>query len=193
MHCEQKLADGLFWIGGDDKRLGLFEGCHPVPHGMSYNNYLLLDEKVVLFDTIDRAVRKLVRSGIPVVAAAGNQGENACRHSPARLPSVITVGASTQQDRAWSGFNQGRCVDIFAPGKGISSVLADGGVFRYTHVGATSWATPFVTGAVALYLQDNPLATPSQVRRALRQSATAGVLDGLDRGSPNRLLFVGAL
>lgn len=144
-------------------------------------------------DTIDRAVRKLVRSGIPVVAAAGNQGENACRHSPARLPSVITVGASTQQDRAWSGSNQGRCVDIFAPGKGISSVLADGGVFRYTHVGATSWATPFVTGAVALYLQDNPLATPSQVRRALRQSATAGVLDGLDRGSPNRLLFVGAL
>ena len=58
MHCEQKLADGLFWIGGDDKRLGLFEGCHPVPHGMSYNNYLLLDEKVVLFDTIDRAVEE---------------------------------------------------------------------------------------------------------------------------------------
>ena len=43
MHCEQKLAEGLYWIGGDDKRLGLFEASHPVPHGMSYNNYLLLD------------------------------------------------------------------------------------------------------------------------------------------------------
>lgn len=58
MHCEQKLAEGLYWIGGDDKRLGLFEACHPVPNGMSYNNYLLLDEKVVLFDTIDRAVEE---------------------------------------------------------------------------------------------------------------------------------------
>lgn len=58
MHCEQKLAEGLYWIGGDDKRLSLFEGCQPVPHGMSYNNYLLLDEKVVLFDTIDRAVEE---------------------------------------------------------------------------------------------------------------------------------------
>ena len=55
MHCEQKLAEGLYWIGGDDKRL---EASHPVPHGMSYNNYLLLDEKVVLFDTIDRAVEE---------------------------------------------------------------------------------------------------------------------------------------
>lgn len=58
MHCEQKLAEGLYWIGGDDKRLGIFEGCQPVPNGMSYNNYLLLDEKVVLFDTIDRAVEE---------------------------------------------------------------------------------------------------------------------------------------
>lgn len=58
MHCEQKLADKLYWIGGDDKRLEFFEGNQPVPHGMSYNNYLLLDEKTVLFDTIDRAVEE---------------------------------------------------------------------------------------------------------------------------------------
>ena len=58
MHCEYELTDGLYWIGGDDKRLGLFEGHHPVPDGMAYNNYLLLDEKAVLFDTIDRAVEE---------------------------------------------------------------------------------------------------------------------------------------
>ncbi len=58
MHCEHELAKGLYWIGGDDKRLGIFEGHHPVPHGMAYNNYLLLDEKTVLFDTIDRAVEE---------------------------------------------------------------------------------------------------------------------------------------
>ena len=58
MHCEQELAKGLYWIGGDDKRLGIFEGHHPVPKGMAYNNFLLLDEKTVLFDTIDRAVEE---------------------------------------------------------------------------------------------------------------------------------------
>lgn len=58
MHCEYELAPNLYWIGGDDHRASLFEGHHPVPHGMAYNNYLLLDEKTVLFDTIDRAVEE---------------------------------------------------------------------------------------------------------------------------------------
>ncbi|MEE8722655.1 MAG: MBL fold metallo-hydrolase [Eggerthellaceae bacterium] len=58
MHCEHELVPGLYWIGGDDHRTPLFEGHHPVPHGMAYNNYLLLDEKTVLFDTIDRAVEE---------------------------------------------------------------------------------------------------------------------------------------
>ena len=140
---------------------------------------------------IDRAVRRLVRSGIPVIAAAGNQGADACTKSPAHLASVITVGASTQNDRPWSGSNRGRCVDLWAPGKGISSVLADGGVTRYRQVGATSWATPFVTGAVAVYLQDHPRARPAKVRRWLKRTATVGALDGALEGAPNRLLFVG--
>lgn len=58
MHYEEKLVDGLYWIGGDDMRLGQFEGVHPVPQGMSYSNYLILDEKTVLMDTIDRAVEE---------------------------------------------------------------------------------------------------------------------------------------
>ena len=58
MHCEREIAPQLYWLGGDDKRLGLFEAHYPVPNGMAYNNYLLLDEKAVLFDTIDRAVEE---------------------------------------------------------------------------------------------------------------------------------------
>ncbi len=58
MHYEEKLVEGLYWIGGDDMRLGQFEGVHPVPQGMSYSNYLILDEKTVLMDTIDRAVEE---------------------------------------------------------------------------------------------------------------------------------------
>jgi len=82
-------------------------------------------------------------------------------------------------------------VDVWAPGKGITSVLSDGGVIRYRSVGATSWATPFVTGAAALYLQDNPRAGPAEVRRSLRRNATVGALDGVPAGTRNRLLFVG--
>ena len=141
-------------------------------------------------ERVDRAVERLVASGVPVVAAAGNQGANACSKSPARVPSVITVGASTQKDRPWSGSNRGRCVDLWAPGKGITSVAFEGGVFRYVGVGATSWATPFVTGAAALYLQAHPDADAAEVHRELRRSATRGALEGLSAGSPNRLLFV---
>lgn len=141
--------------------------------------------------SVDRAVRRLVRSGVPVVAAAGNQGADACRKSPAHLSSVVTVGASTQRDRPWSGSNRGRCVDLWAPGKGITSVASEGGVFRYRHVGATSWAAPFVTGAVAQYLQRHPQAGPAKVRRWLHRTATVGTLDGVTSGTPNRLLYVG--
>lgn len=142
-------------------------------------------------ERIDRAVQRLINSGIPVVAAAGNQGVDACQKSPARVPAVITVGASTQRDRAWSGSNHGPCVDVWAPGKDITSVIAGGGVFRYRGVGATSWATPFVSGAVALRLRDRPAATPAAVQRWVRRTATVGTLDPIPAGSPNRLLFVG--
>ena len=90
---------------------------------------------------VDRAVRRLVGSGIPVIAAAGNQGADACTKSPAHLASVITVGASTQNDRPWSGSNRVGAWTCGHRAKGISSVLADGGVTRYRQVGATSWAT----------------------------------------------------
>lgn len=141
---------------------------------------------------IDRAVRRLVQSGIPVVAAAGNDSGNACRYSPAHLPAVITVAASTRRERPWHGSNRGPCVDLWAPGKSITSVVPDVGILHYVGSGATSWATPFVTGAVALYLQSNPTATPSAVRRWLRTNATPDALTGVGRRTPNRLLYVGA-
>lgn len=56
MYCVKKINDDLFWVGGSDRRLALFENAYPIPRGISYNSYVLLDEKTVLFDTVDRAI-----------------------------------------------------------------------------------------------------------------------------------------
>ena len=56
MHCTRKVLSDLIWVGADDRRLSCFEGVYSVPEGVSYNSYLLLDEKTVLFDTVDKAV-----------------------------------------------------------------------------------------------------------------------------------------
>lgn len=55
MHCVRKVTDDLYWVGANDHRLALFENIHPIPRGISYNSYLLLDQKTVLFDTVDWA------------------------------------------------------------------------------------------------------------------------------------------
>ncbi len=57
MHCVKKVTEDLIWVGANDRRLAMFEGVYSVPRGVSYNAYLLLDEKTVLFDTVDKAVR----------------------------------------------------------------------------------------------------------------------------------------
>lgn len=53
MSCVRKVTEDLYWVGVNDKRTHLFENIHPIPEGVSYNSYLLMDEKTVLFDTVD--------------------------------------------------------------------------------------------------------------------------------------------
>ncbi len=56
MHNVRKMDDNLYWVGVNDRRTALFENIHPIPEGISYNSYLLLDEKTVLLDTVDASV-----------------------------------------------------------------------------------------------------------------------------------------
>ena len=56
MYCVRNVTEDLYWVGANDHRLHLFENIHPIPRGVSYNAYLLLDEKTVLFDTVDWSV-----------------------------------------------------------------------------------------------------------------------------------------
>ena len=67
MYNYRKIQDDLFWVGANDRRLAMFEGVYSVPDGVSYNAYILLDEKTVLFDTVDKAVAKTFFENIAAV------------------------------------------------------------------------------------------------------------------------------
>ena len=56
MYNIKKITDNLFWVGANDRRIALFEGVYHAPQGVSYNSYVLLDEKTVLLDTVDKTV-----------------------------------------------------------------------------------------------------------------------------------------
>ena len=56
MHCTKKITSDLIWLGGSDRRLALFENVYPIPRGVSYNAYLIRDEKTALLDTVDQAI-----------------------------------------------------------------------------------------------------------------------------------------
>ena len=56
MQNVQHIGNDLIYVGASDRRLALFENVYPIPRGVSYNSYVLLDEKNVLFDTCDSSV-----------------------------------------------------------------------------------------------------------------------------------------
>ena len=139
-------------------------------------------------ETVNAAIRGAIALGITVVGAAGNEGEDSCLHLMGGVPEALVVGASGYNDWREGYSNIGSCLDVFAPGGGITSAYA-GNDTGFTTMSGTSMATPHVSGAAALYLQQKPGAAPAEVVAAITGSATKGVIQDAGLSSPNRLLF----
>ena len=157
-------------------------------------------------DHIHRAVCAATAAGVTVVAAAGNDSEDANGVLPAAYPEVITVSALADSDGLPSGSgpppgcepealddhlaffsNFGSVVDIAAPGVCISSTYPGG---QYASSSGTSFAAPLVAGAAALLKARNPGWSPQAIRTHLLSTAEAGPIPGDPDAFPEGVLNV---
>jgi len=135
------------------------------------------------------AVDAVVNAGIAVIVAAGNDNKDACTHSPAYVPSAITVGSTTASDAKSRFSNFGSCVDIWAPGSDIVSTWHTSDTAKNT-LGGTSMACPFVSGGAALLLEKNPGWSPAKLREFIMANTIDNAISGLIWSDTNKLLYV---
>jgi subtilisin family serine protease len=173
---ESNVIVGIDWTAAN--------AVHPAVVNMSLG--------AVLDPPLDAAVRGAIATGLTFTVAAGNSAVDACTQSPSNVAEAITVAASDAGDIRASFSNFGSCVDVFAPGVDIQSDWLTGDTAS-AFLSGTSMASPFVAGAVALYLQAHPAASPAQVRQAIVQTGTGGKITNPGSGSPNLLLDIAQL
>jgi len=188
------IVEGAHWAIADHRR-------HPATAAVA--NWSFIADTAARIPALDSAVSDLRAAGIPVIVSAGNVDINACRVSPGNADGTIVVGASAlvrgEGDRVYGdpidrrapGTAWGPCVDLYAPGDSVLLPSLDRDQSPTVRLwNGTSMSAGYVSGAAALFLEANPTATPDDVTRYLKATATRNVVR--DSRSPiSRMLFVG--
>src|SRR5918992_1358250 len=187
----QGIIDGAKWVIDDAKK-------HPDRRAIA--NWSFIADTSAVIPALDSAVAALLRHNIPVVVSAGNLETNACRVSPANSPGTIVVGSSSlytdpttsgPADRHAPGTAYGPCIDIYAPGDSVLLPSLDQDHKSTTQLwNGTSMSAGYVSGAIALFLEANPTATPDQSLAHLKSAATPNVIRA-SRSQVNYMLYVG--
>lgn len=136
----------------------------------------------------DEALLRMEDAGVLAVLAAGNESDDACNWYPGNGEAGINVGATAPDDALAGYSNYGSCVDILAPGSDIMSASHESNT-ELVPMSGTSMAAPHVAGAAALYLEQNPQATPAETKQALLDAAAVDKISN-PLGSPNLLLNI---
>ncbi|KAL1914237.1 uncharacterized protein VTP21DRAFT_9077 [Calcarisporiella thermophila] len=136
-------------------------------------------------DAVDNAVKGAVAAGLHVVVAAGNSNSDACKFSPARESTSITVGGSDINDAKYKSGNYGKCVDIIAPAVNVLSTWNDGKTKAIT---GTSMATPHVAGIIAQFLTTK-VRDPASMKEYITSIASKGKITGYGNDTVNLLAF----
>jgi subtilisin family serine protease len=187
----QGIVDGAKWM---------IEDVHKHPGRRAIANWSFIADTSAVIPALDSAVAALIRAKIPVVVSAGNLETNACRVSPANSPGTIVVGSSSlytdptnsqPADRRAPGTAYGPCIDIYAPGDSVLLPSFDQDKKSTTQLwNGTSMSAGFVSGAIALFLESNPNASPDETLAYLKATATPNVIRA-SRSQLNYMLYVG--
>ncbi|MEO7086133.1 MAG: S8 family peptidase [Gemmatimonadaceae bacterium] len=187
------IVDGAHWVIEDHAE-------HPGP---AVANWSFIADTSARIPALDSAVLALRAAGIPVVVSAGNLDIDACRVSPGNATGTIVVGASSLHaerdsagvmhfaDRRAAGTAYGPCIDIYAPGDSVLLPSLDRALAPISQLwNGTSMAAGYVSGAIALYLETHPRASPDEVAETLKEQATTNTLSNT-RSVVSRMLYVG--
>jgi subtilisin family serine protease len=171
----EAIVRGAKWVLAD-------HALHPQQRAIA--NWSFIADTSASLPALDAAVRELLAAGIPVVVSAGNLETDACRVSPANAPGSIVVGASRVRrlglkadaplaDERAANTAYGPCIDIFAPGDSVllPSLDVNNRASQQLWTG-TSMSAGYVSGALALYLEAHPFATPESASAWLMSSAS---------------------
>ncbi len=134
------------------------------------------------YNALDTAILNAIQNNITVVVASGNSGNDAIYYTPAHVVEAITVGAYDVTNKMSSWSNYGSVVDILGPGVNILTTYKGG---KTVTISGTSFSSPHVAGAAALYLIKNPTSTPAQVCDALKTVAIDGSNPDISTSYPN--------